>query len=154
MSDPDGPTPTFSIVNKPSWASFSASSGRLFGTPGAADAATYSSIGISVSDGYSSASLAAFTITVTAASNGSATVNWTSPTQNTDGSALTDLKGFKVRYGTSSSSLSNVLDIPNAGVTTAVVDNLSSGTWYFTVAAYNTAGGESVASQVMSKAVP
>src|SRR5690606_34913941 len=34
-SDPDGDALTFSIANRPAWASFS-SSGRLSGTPGAA----------------------------------------------------------------------------------------------------------------------
>ena len=50
-SDPDGQALTFSIVNKPSWAAFNTSTGRLSGTPAAANAGTYSGIAISVSDG-------------------------------------------------------------------------------------------------------
>ena len=43
---------------------------------------------------------------------GSAVVDLTPPTQNTDGSALTDLAGMRVYYGTSASSLTQVLDLP------------------------------------------
>ena len=57
---------TFSIVNKPSWASFSSSTGTLQGTPGSQDIKTFASIVISVSDGQASASLPAFNITVAA----------------------------------------------------------------------------------------
>jgi hypothetical protein len=63
-SDPDGQTLTFNIANKPAWAKFSYASGRLSGTPAAADAATYSNISISVTDGVATTSLTSFAITV------------------------------------------------------------------------------------------
>jgi hypothetical protein len=63
-SDPDGNALTFSIANKPVWATFSTSTGLLTGTPTLAQAGTTSSIVISVSDGALSASLAAFNLTV------------------------------------------------------------------------------------------
>jgi hypothetical protein len=66
-SDPDGQTLTFSIANKPAWATFSTTTGGLSGTPTAAG--TYSNIVIAVSDGTASASLAAFSITVQAGAN-------------------------------------------------------------------------------------
>src|SRR5207244_3318891 len=66
-TDPSGKTLTFSISNKPSWASFSTGTGQLSGTPAAANVGSYSNIVISVSDGTLSASLAAFSIGVTAA---------------------------------------------------------------------------------------
>ncbi|QYZ65874.1 MAG: hypothetical protein HPY30_07675 [Gammaproteobacteria bacterium (ex Lamellibrachia satsuma)] len=65
-SDPDGDNLTFSIVNKPAWASFNTASGQLSGTPGTGTAGSYSNIGISVSDGAERATLNAFQITVTA----------------------------------------------------------------------------------------
>ena len=55
---------TFSIVNKPTWATFSASTGQLSGTPTAANVGTTSGIVISVTDGVTTASLTAFSITV------------------------------------------------------------------------------------------
>ncbi len=66
-SDADeGATLTFSISNKPAWASFSATSGELSGTPASANVGATSGIVISVSDGTASASLEAFTLTVVA----------------------------------------------------------------------------------------
>src|SRR5688572_22830238 len=59
--DPDGNTLTFRIQNKPAWANFNTTNGRLNGWP---VAGTYSNVIISVSDGRVSRSLAAATITV------------------------------------------------------------------------------------------
>src|SRR5581483_2849230 len=102
---------TFSIANKPSWATFSTSSGALSGSPTSANVGTYNSILISVSDGVSSASLPSFGISVVASTSGSATVKWTAPTLNTDGSALTNLAGYYVKYGTSPTSLTGSVQI-------------------------------------------
>lgn len=65
-SDPDGDTLTFTISNKPTWAQFTTSSGRLSGTPQNADAGVFSNIVIRVSDGQTSTSLPAFSIQVLA----------------------------------------------------------------------------------------
>lgn len=65
-SDPDGQTLTFSIENGPAWATFSASTGEISGTPAAANVGTYSNVIISVSDGRASVSLAPFAIAVLA----------------------------------------------------------------------------------------
>jgi hypothetical protein len=63
--DPDaGDVLTFSITNKPAWASFNAGTGALTGTPVAANVGTNTGIVISVSDGALSASLLAFNLTV------------------------------------------------------------------------------------------
>ncbi len=59
-----GDTLTFSINNKPAWASFDNQTGILNGTPGLNDAADYDNIIISVSDGTATAELAAFMISV------------------------------------------------------------------------------------------
>jgi Putative Ig domain len=139
-SDPDGDVIAFGIANKPAWATFSAASGLLSGTPSAADTGTTSNIAIAVSDSQAYATLAAFSITVTQASNGSVTLNWDAPTTNTDGSPLTDLAGYQIRYGTAPMSLTQTVRVANAGVTTYVVSNLVPGIWYFALSAYNTAG--------------
>ena len=55
---------SFSVVNKPSWATFNSVNGALSGTPGNDDVGTTSGIVISVSDGTVSTSLSAFSITV------------------------------------------------------------------------------------------
>jgi hypothetical protein len=66
VSDVDtGDTQTFSITNKPSWATFSTTTGALTGTPTNVDAGTTSGIVISVTDtATASDSLAAFNLTV------------------------------------------------------------------------------------------
>ena len=102
--DPEGATLTFSIVNKPAWASFTASTGRLYGTPGSGRVGTYSGIRISVSDGQSTVSLPEFSITVAAAGSaatGSATVSWSPPATYEDGTPLSSLAGYLVVYGQS-----------------------------------------------------
>lgn len=62
--DPERRRLTFSITNKPSWAQFSSSTGRLSGTPATRHAGTTSGIVIRVSDGRLSAALPSFSITV------------------------------------------------------------------------------------------
>ncbi|HSX84103.1 MAG TPA: putative Ig domain-containing protein, partial [Cellvibrio sp.] len=60
-----GTTLTYSVTGAPDWASLDPATGELSGVPGFDDAGTSGNIIISVSDGTSSASLTAFTITVT-----------------------------------------------------------------------------------------
>jgi hypothetical protein len=57
-------------------------------------------------------------------------------------------------YGTNASSLSKTITVSNPGVSNYVVENLSSGTWYFALKAYTTSGNESAASSVASKRIP
>jgi putative Ig domain-containing protein len=152
-SDPDGNTLTFSIANTPPWATFSASTGRLSGTPTSANVGTYNNITISVSDGTASASLPAFSIQVVGTATGSATLMWTPPTQNTDGSPLNDLAGYKIYWGTSVNSYVNSASVDNPGVATYVVTQLTPARWYFAVTAYSKAGTESPFSNVATKTI-
>jgi hypothetical protein len=154
-ADADGDTLTYTIQNKPTWATFSGSTGRLSGTPPAGSEGVYSGIVISVTDTKDTASLTGFSITVTAPpSNGSASLSWTPPTQNTDGSSITNLAGFRIQYGTSASALTQTIQVANPGVASYVVSGLSSGTWYFAVRAYSSSGAESANSNVATKTVP
>lgn len=153
-SDPNGNPLTFSIQNRPAWASFSTSTGRLSGTPTSSNVGTYSNIVIRVSDGQASASLPTFAITVgDAPTTGSATLTWTAPTRNTDGTALTNLAGYRIYYGTSASSMTRTIQIANSGTTSYMVTNLSPATYYFSVRSYTSTGAESSASNTASKIV-
>ena len=153
--DPEGKTLAFSITNKPAWAAFSTTTGRLSGTPSSAQTGTYSNIVIKVSDGSATASLRAFSIVVSSTTtNGSATLSWTPPTRNTDGSTLTNLAGYRILYGTSPGSPNRTIQVANPGTSRYVVENLAAGTWYFSVRAYSTGGAESTASNTASKSVP
>lgn len=63
-SDSPGDTLSFSILNKPVWATFNATTGTLSGTPSNQDVGMTNGIIISVSDGTLSASLPAFNLSV------------------------------------------------------------------------------------------
>lgn len=168
-ADGDGDTLAFSVENLPAWATFSTATGQLTGTPTAVG--TFANVAVSVSDGKASARMPAFSITVAAAgspaptnppvvspppstgtpivSKGAATLQWTIPTETVDKSALQDLAGYRVHYGKSSSALTKAVEVPNASVSTFVVDNLPPGTWYFAIRAVNSAGGPSALSNVL-----
>jgi hypothetical protein len=153
--DADGNTLTYSITGKPAWASFNTATGLLYGTPGATTVGTYSNILIKVSDGKVTASLPVFSITVKQATTTTASVHlsWQPPTTNTDGTALTDLAGYRVYYGTSPTTRTKIANVASPGVASHLIENLGTGTWYFTVTAYNTSGLESEDSPMASKTV-
>jgi hypothetical protein len=85
---------------------------------------------------------------------GNATVSWTPPTENTDGTVLgADLAGYRVYYGTSSRDYSNSVEIDNPGLSSVVVEGLAETTWYFVMTAVNTSGIESSYSDEVSLSV-
>lgn len=88
-----------------------------------------------------------------AASAGTATLTWTAPTQNTDGTPLTDLAGYKIYYGTSATALTTVGTISSPTATTTVIPSLGVGTWYFAMTAFNAAGAESARTATVSKVI-
>lgn len=152
-SDADGDTLEFTIARKPSWASFDRSTGRLSGTPDTEDAGNFTNIGISVSDGTVSAALTGFDITVNQIAVGQATLSWNPPTDNADGSALTNLAGYRVYYGRNRDNLSEVVVLNNPGLTRFVVENLTTARWYFTMTSVNSQGTESLRSALLSKTI-
>jgi hypothetical protein len=152
-ADPSSGKLTFSIQNPPSWATFNAATGELSGTPGAGDAGTNANITISVSDGTTSASLPAFAVAVVQSANGSASLQWTAPTENTNGTQLMNLAGYRIYYGTSASTMTQTVQISNASLNTYLLSNLTPATWFFEVVAYTTANVESSASPVASKTI-
>ena len=156
VKKPTGDTVSFSIKNKPAWASFSIASGTISGTPTASNLGSYSGIAISASDGHTSAALAPFSIYVTSSSGttGTAKLTWTAPTTNTNGSGLTDLAGYHIYYGNSPSAMTKVITVSSPATTSYTVSSLASGTWYFAVNAYTTSGVESSLSNTGSKTVP
>jgi hypothetical protein len=84
---------------------------------------------------------------------GAATLSWAAPDENTDGSALTNLAGYRIYYGTSADALDQVIDIPSVGITTYVVDDLTAGTYYFSIRAYNAVGAESALSNLVTDTI-
>jgi hypothetical protein len=153
-SSPGGAPLAFSVTGKPTWASFDAATGALRGTPGAADVGHDAGIVIAVSDGTHATQLPAFSIDVVQIALGSVSLSWVAPTQNADGSALTNLAGFRIHYGTSAASMDTTIDVAGTSVLTHLVDNLQPATWYFAVSAYTATGAESDWSGIVSKRIP
>lgn len=156
-SDADGDTLVFQIQNKPSWATFDTLTGKLSGTPTIAHAGDHPNIAITVNDGTTSAALSAFSITVTAPSNNDAveavTLSWSAPTQNEDGTTLSNLAGYTVYYGASSDALDKSIALNNPGIDRYVVDGLPAGTYYFGIRAFTSSGIQSTMSNVVSRVI-
>jgi hypothetical protein len=149
-----GRTLTFAIANKPSWASFNRSTGKLAGIPTSAQTGSYRGILISVSDGIGWTGLAPFNVSVTGApATRHATVSWISPTKHSDGSPLTDFAGVRIYYGPSASNLSQLAQVAGKAVTSYTVNSIKAGTWYFGVTAYTSTGVESALSVIVSKTI-
>lgn len=90
---------------------------------------------------------------VSQATSGNATLSWEAPTSNTNGSALTDLAGYRIYYGASADDMKETVQISNVGLQTYVIENLEAGTWYFAVRALSSEGSESPLSDVVSKRI-
>lgn len=87
------------------------------------------------------------------ASSNAVTLNWTPPTQNVNGTPLTNLAGYNIHYGTTSGDYTQTISVSNTGVATYVVDDLTPGTYYFSVGAVNSQGTESPLSSEVSARV-
>jgi Putative Ig domain len=149
VTDAVGAVLSFTVSNKPSWASFSTTTGALSGTPAAGNVGTDAKIEISVSDGKRTAALNAFSISVGSNASEAVTLYWTVPADNSNGTAATNLAGYHVYYGTSAGSLTKVITVDDANDTSQVIANLQAGTWYFAVTAFNTEKIESKMSEVV-----
>lgn len=151
--DADDDTLQFSIARKPAWAQFDPATGRLWGTPDGQDVGNFTNIRISVSDGTDSASLSAFDLTVDPIANGSATLSWNPPTENSDGTALTNLTGYRIYYGRNADQLTRTVVVNNAGLTRYVIENLVPARWHFAMTSINADGKESARSATVSKLI-
>lgn len=152
-TDPDGDPISFSASGVPTWLTFDPASGTISGRPSAADVASYTGIRITASDGKARATLriAKLDVVPTSAAGapGSATLEWEAPTVNADGTPLTDLAGYNIRFGTSPGVLDRLVEVRNPGITTYVVDDLTPATWYFAISSVNSDGIESQTTSVV-----
>lgn len=153
VSDADDDALSFTVAGLPSWASFDSGTGRIIGTPQEGDIGTYTGITITVSDGQAEDTLGPFTVTVQAVALGSVTLSWVAPTQNEDGTTLTDLDGYTIYWGTQPGSYPNSVTIDNESITTYVVDNLSPGSYEFVATSFNSSGVESAYSDPATRVV-
>jgi len=152
-SDPNGDALTFSIQNKPAWATFDSATGRLTGTPDFAATGSSGNIVISVSDGKHTVALPAFDIAISRDGIGSVTLEWAPPQTNTDGSYISDLAGYVIYYGTDAGNYDKTIRIDNVGLTRYVVDNLVPATYFIVATAFNNSGVESGFSNEVARSV-
>jgi hypothetical protein len=152
-SDAENDRLTFTIENRPAWASFNTATGRLSGRPSPADIGSFAEIRIAVTDGVGTTSLPPFSISVVGTASGSATLSWLPPTVNTDGTALTNLSGYRIHWGTQAGDYANSVSVDNAGLSSYTVDQLTPATWHFVVTAVNSNGVQSRLSNPASKPI-
>ena len=89
----------FSIANKPAWAGFDPSHGRLYGSPIPANVGTYRNVIISVSDGQHTASLPAFSLVVQPMNDPGPVISGTPPRSAVVGKAYAFQPGVRNDYG-------------------------------------------------------
>ena len=88
--------------------------------------------------------------TSTPASSSNVTFGWQAPTENSNGTPITNLAGYKIHYGTASQQYTQVAEVSNPSLSRYVMDSLPSGTYYFAITAYNSQGIESALSGEVS----
>ena len=143
-NDDDNDTLTFSITNKPTWATFDTATGKLSGTPSNADVGITSDILISVSDGVKNAVLNTFTITVketnkapTITGTPSTSINADSSYTFTPNAKDSDNDGLAfyitnkptwATFDTATGKLSGTPSNADAGITSGIIISVSDGT--------------------------
>ena len=154
-NDPSGAKLSYSITNKPSWATFDATTGRLYGTPlPQYNVGTSANIVISASTGTVHASLAPFSITVKALANSPPAVSGTPATAVISGHSYSfqptasDPNGLKIVFSaanlpswatlnTSTGLVSGNPTVAEAGTYTGIVITAYDGYFKTTLAPFN-----------------
>jgi hypothetical protein len=134
-NDADGDLLTFAVEGQPAWTAFDPLTGRISGKPTQNDVGKTAPIAISATDGEATVELAAFTIDVVGTAPDTVSLVWMPPTENEDGSPLTDLAGYKLYWGTSAGDYPNSVTLMNPSVTRYLIEQLTPATWYFVMTA-------------------
>lgn len=141
---------TQNLTNAVTWSSSGTGVATISNAAGSNGLATAAGAGTTTIKAISGTVSGMTTLTVTAPAT-SVTLTWDASTTNTDGTALTDLAGYKVYYGTSPGNYTATINAGN--VTTYMVSGLAPGTYYFAVTAVNSGGAESGYSNEAGKAI-
>lgn len=111
-------------------------------------------ITVTVTDGAGATHSDSIVINRESEGTGSTTLSWEAPTERTDGTALTDLAGFRIHYGRMSGVYDYQIDLNTPGLLTYVIEDLVPGEWYFAVTAYDANGLESDFSNEAHRVIP
>ena len=97
------------------------------------------SSGASAAASASSTSSTSATGSTAAATAKSVTLSWNAPTENSNGTSLTNLAGYTLHYGTTPQDYTGSIEITDPTQTSYVVSNSNfpAGTYYFAISAYN-----------------
>ena len=89
---------------------------------------------------------------VSSSKTGVATILWLPPTENTDGTALNDLAGYVIYYGTADDSLTESVTINSPGISSYTIENLDNNTvYYYAITSVNSSNIQSGYSRIASK---
>ncbi len=91
--------------------------------------------------------------TADADADADATLAWVPPTQNIDGTPLTNLAGYVISYGSTQDTLSHSVLINDPNIDSAVFEDLEPGTYFFAVQALTQSGELSGLSDLLQKVV-
>jgi hypothetical protein len=141
-NDPTGDTLKFGISNQPKWSTFNTTTGEVEGTPTSSDVGMYHGVTVTVTAGTQLRAMA-FDVEVVQVGTSSLTLSWTPPTQNEDGTPLTNLAGYRIRFGMQSGNYPSTINLTNPGLTSYVLSGLAAGTYYVVISAVNQNGVES-----------
>lgn len=81
------------------------------------------------------------------------TLGWVAPTENVDGTTLTDLAGFRIYYGTASRAYTDMVEVTSPSATSHTL-NLPSGDYHVAMTAMDAEGNESAYSNEVLKSTP
>jgi len=83
----------------------------------------------------------------------SVALNWVAPSENVDGTPLTDLAGYRIYYGTTSGEYDGMVELNDPADTDHTL-SLASGDYYVAMTALDQAGNESAYSNEVLKTAP
>ena len=81
------------------------------------------------------------------------TLSWSAPTENTNGTALTNLAGYVIYYGTSATAMTQQINVNTVGMLVYQIPDLAPGNWYFQIMSVNSAGVQSSASATVTMSI-
>lgn len=89
----------------------------------------------------------------TGTGTGRIALSWSAPSSRADGSylPLSELEGYRIYYGTSSTDFTMLVDLNDYSITEYNVTTLNSGNYYFAITAYDSNGVESGFSNMINK---
>jgi hypothetical protein len=166
--DDDGNVLAFSIANKPGWASFNDTTGRLGGIPADGDTGSYNNIVIYVTDGLDTANLPAFDIQVDAVTASlpafdsragadpvpteSYTLSWKASVALPDDASqsLAELDDYRIDGNTSTGSPDG-MTMTDGSAGSATLTDVPVGDDYVVMNSYDAAGRESADSAEITR---